>query len=496
MSMEKVRAISDWPELRKVKDIQPFLGFANFYCRFIHNYSNIVVPLTQLTCKDTPWKFTNDCCSAFNLLKKAFTSTLILTHWVPNAPLVVETDALDYAIASILSIIGTNSELLPVTYYLRILSTPELNYDTHDKELLAIFEAFKHWWHYLKGSASLVDVVTAHKNLEYFSSSKVLTRHQAHWSEYLSQFNLTIHFRPGRLRAMPNALTHRWDVYPKEGDRDYARVNPHNLKPMFTQEQLMSSLRATILLALAIRTAVLVDIEQLHKDILAAPPTDSIAQSHLSDPSDPRWSMDSTGLLHLDDRIYVPDTNDLCLRVLCYKHDHPLAGHFSQNCTLELVCCKYTWPGVHTFIKDHVSSCTSCGCAKAPRHRPYGLLKQLPILACPRHSISMDFTEQLPSSNGFTSILIVMDCLLKQGIFILTDDTITSPELSKLFIVHVFSKHGVPSHVTSNRGSEFISHFFHSLRKALGMTLRFTSGYHPEGDGQTEQTNQTLEQYL
>ena len=145
---------------------------------------------------------------------------------------------------------------------------------------------------------------TNHKNLEYFSSSKVLTHHQAHWLEYLSQFNLAICFCPGHLRAKPDALTRCWDVYPKEGDRDYAHVNPHNLKPMFTQEQLVSSLRATILLALAICTAVLVDIEQLHKDILAALPTDSVTQSHLSDTSHPRWSKDSARLLHLDNRIY------------------------------------------------------------------------------------------------------------------------------------------------------------------------------------------------
>ena len=111
MSVEKVKAISDWPEPWKVKDIQSFLRFVNFYCCFIHNYSNIVIPLTQLTRKDTPWKFTDDCHSAFNLLKKAFTSASILTHWVPNALLVVETDTSDYAIAGILSIIGANSEL-------------------------------------------------------------------------------------------------------------------------------------------------------------------------------------------------------------------------------------------------------------------------------------------------------------------------------------------------------------------------------------------------
>jgi len=108
----------------------------------------------------------------------------------------------------------------------------------------------------------------------------------------------------------------------------------------------------------------------------------------------------------------------------------------------------------------------------------------------------MDFIEQLPQSGDFTAILVIVDRLSKQSIFILTTDDITAPQLAQLFLVHVFSKHGVPSHVTSDRGSEFGSHFFRSLRKVLDMKLHFTSGYHPEGDGQTEQVNQTLEQYL
>jgi hypothetical protein len=108
----------------------------------------------------------------------------------------------------------------------------------------------------------------------------------------------------------------------------------------------------------------------------------------------------------------------------------------------------------------------------------------------------MDFIEQLPSSEGYTSILVIVDRFSKQGIFIPTHDTITSLQLAELFVIHVFSKHGVPSHVTSDRGSEFVSHFFRSLGKALDMKLHFTSGYHPEGDRQTERVNQTLEQYL
>jgi len=114
----------------------------------------------------------------------------------------------------------------------------------------------------------------------------------------------------------------------------------------------------------------------------------------------------------------------------------------------------------------------------------------------PWDSISLDFIEHLPPSCGYTSILVIVERLTKQGIFIPTYDTITSAQLAKLFVLYVFSKHGVPGHVTSDRGPEFVSHFFRSLGTALDMKLHFTSGYHPEGDGQTERVNQTLEQYL
>ena len=495
MDTAKVQVIQDWPEPRKVKDIQSFLGFANFYRRFIHEYSDIVVPLTRLTRKDLKWNFSNACRDAFNKLKSAFLSAPVLTHWIPDTPIIVETDASDYAIAAILSIILSDGEIHPVAFHSRTLSTSELNYDTHDKELLAIFEAFQKWRHYLEGSGTPIDVVTDHKNLEYFSTTKLLTRRQARWSEFLSQFNLVIRFRPGKLGTKPDVLTRHWDVYPKEGDSNYTKVNPQNLRPVFTQEQLASSLRASYYSEPILRTVGLMDIGQLHKDILSAQRLDSHCAEHNSN-SDPRWSTDNEGLLRYDDRIWVPDSDDLQLRVLLNSHDHPTAGHYGQNKTMDLVRRNYTWPGVRSYIKNYCKSCTTCARSKAPRHRPYGNLRQLPIPEKPWNSISMDFIEQLPPSLGFTAILVVVDRLSKQSIFIPTHDTITSMQLAQLFVLHVFSKHGVPSHVTSDRGTEFVSHFFRSLGKALDMKLHFTSGYHPEGDGQTERTNQTLEQYL
>ena len=186
MSNDKIKIIQDWPEPKKVKDIQSFLGFANFYCWFIFNYSDIVISLTCLTQKDIPWKFDSSCQDAFNSLKKAFTFAPILTYWISDAQLIVETNASDYALTAILSIVNEDNEVHPVVFHSRTFTVAELNYNTHDKELLAIFEAFKIWRHYLEGPAYLINVVIDHKNLEYFSTTKVLTQRQVRWSKYLS----------------------------------------------------------------------------------------------------------------------------------------------------------------------------------------------------------------------------------------------------------------------------------------------------------------------
>jgi hypothetical protein len=270
MASDKVQTIQEWPEPQKVKDIQSFLDFANFYSRFIYNFSDITIPLTRLTRKNVPFDFGEEVRDAFNLLKSAFSSAPILTNWVPDRPIIVETDASDYALAAILSIQLENSEIHSVAFHSRSFNPTELNYDTHDKELFTIFEAFCIWRHYLDGSALLVDVVTDHKNLEYFSTTKVLNRRQAGWSEYLCQFNIIICFWPGKLGAKPDALTRRWDVYAKEGDNDYAKVNPHNLRPIFTQEQLSSSLRATSLITLVFCGASLMDVERNNFRFLSA----------------------------------------------------------------------------------------------------------------------------------------------------------------------------------------------------------------------------------
>jgi hypothetical protein len=174
MSPEKITAVVDWPLPRKVKDIQSFLGFCNFYRLFIWNYSDITILLTRLTRSNVRWVWSAECQMAFDTLKRAFTEVPVLHHQVPGWQITVETDASD-AIACILSIVGNDGKTHPVVFRSQSLGPSELNYNTHDKELLAIFNAFTQWHHYLEGSALPVDVVMDHKNLEYFATTQVLT---------------------------------------------------------------------------------------------------------------------------------------------------------------------------------------------------------------------------------------------------------------------------------------------------------------------------------
>ena len=177
------------------------------------------------------------------------------------------------------------------------------------------------------------------------------------WSKYLSQFNLVIKFHPSYLGTKLDIFTRWWNIYPKEGNTGYATVNPHNFKPIFTQEQFAASIQATVLLFSFLCTTIVVDLDTLHQDILLALPSDPIATKHIF--TDGQWSMDPNSLL-LDNRIYVPSTSNLYTCVLQYNHDHILTRHYSQNKTLELVCHGYSWPSLHTNIQQFYKFCITC----------------------------------------------------------------------------------------------------------------------------------------
>src|SRR5258705_379658 len=310
----------------------------------------------------------------------------------------VEMDASDHTIAGILLVTTQDNEICPVAFFSRSLQGVEKNYDTHDKELLAIFEAFKNWRHFLEGSAKVIDMVTDHKNLEYFMSSKKLLCRQARWAKFLGQFNMKVQFRLGRLGSKLDALTHRWDIYTEGDNPEPAATNIH---PVFTIKQLTGT-------PVLVRTGTMEDptpSNTLDHDTLAKSITTAYVEDKLTKKIHEQiktanqlnsWT-EQEGCLLFHKQKYLLNKGTLWLHTICDHHDHPTAGHFRETKTTELICCNYHWPGLRCMVGDYIRSCTSCTCTKAMCHKPYSLLKQLPIPGQPWESISMDFIKQLPA---------------------------------------------------------------------------------------------------
>ncbi|KAK1909008.1 hypothetical protein P3342_011085 [Pyrenophora teres f. teres] len=222
MNPKKIQTVQEWPIPKTVKDVQSFLGFANFYRKFIRNYSRITAPLTEITKKDVGFKWEKEHQEAFERLKQVFLEAPVLEMYDPRRKTRVETDASDYALGAVLSQQSEDGKWRPVFYHSRKFSGAELNYDVHDKELLGVVDAFEQWEVYLLGLPHQIDVFSDHQNLTSFMTTKKLNRRQVRWAEMLSQFDFKITHRAGSLNGAADALSRRSDL------REEGHKEPHD----------------------------------------------------------------------------------------------------------------------------------------------------------------------------------------------------------------------------------------------------------------------------
>ncbi|KAK3505934.1 hypothetical protein QTP70_019263 [Hemibagrus guttatus] len=220
MDMVKVRAVTDWPAPTTVRELQRFLGFANFYRRFIRNYSSVAGPLTSLLRgKPKRLAWTDQARAAFQQLKESFTSAPILRHPDPDLPFVVEVDASSSGLGAVLSQRhGEPGKLHPCAYYSRKLTAAECNYDVGNRELLAIKAALEEWRHWLGGARHPFQVLTDHRNLEYLRGAKRLNPRQARWALFFTRFRFTVTYRPGSKNGKADALSRGFET-PSEPTR-------------------------------------------------------------------------------------------------------------------------------------------------------------------------------------------------------------------------------------------------------------------------------------
>ncbi|KAI3355849.1 hypothetical protein L3Q82_004229 [Scortum barcoo] len=207
----KVSAVASWPTPSSRKQLQRFLGFANFYRRFIRGYSTVAAPLTALTSSKVTFQWSVAAKEAFDALKTRFTSAPILIMPDPERQFILEVDASDVGVGAVLSQRSLEDQKLhPCAFFSRRLSPAEKNYDIGNRELLAVKLALEEWRHWLEGSKQPFLVWTDHKNLEYIRSAKRLNSRQAGWSLFLTRFNFTLSYRPGSRNVKPDALSRQF----------------------------------------------------------------------------------------------------------------------------------------------------------------------------------------------------------------------------------------------------------------------------------------------
>jgi hypothetical protein len=496
MDPSKISAIVDWPTPTSAHDILVFLGFANFYRRFIGNYSKIAQPMTSLLKKGVPFEWGTDAQKSFDTLKTAFTTAPVLAHFDPNKPAIIEADSCDVAEGGILSQYGNDGILHPCAFFSRKFNPAELNYEIYDKELMVIVDCLEEWRHHLEGSGHQVKIYTDHKNLLWFTETKRYNRRQARWALSLSRFDFTITYRQGTKQGKPDALSRRPDYGShKRGDRAEAYEETQILKP----SQLLASASHSQISNIDVELAQ--DIKNaLPNDPNIGPYLGNLRDNHSPEDADEQAYLEpfamEDGLVLKDGLVYIPDDNRIKVKILKACHDSTTAGHPGEAKTLELLTRDYFWPRMRQFVNEYVKSCETCARNKTPRHRPHGQLHPLPIPPGPWSSVSMDYIVELPSSSGFDAVYVCVDRFTKMAHFIPTTTHVTAEESANLYLRHVFKNHGLPTDIVSDRGTQFTSRFSSALLELCGIKSNKSTAFHPQSDGQTERVNQVLEQYI
>ena len=206
MELDRISTIVHWPTPEPIREVQVLLEFTNSYPQFIRKYAKVATPISDLlkkaenprTSKQVKWEWTWDAELAFWKLKRAFTDAPILNNLDPAKPILLQTDASGFGIAGILNQYDGFGILRLVNFESPKCTGAEQNYDTYVGELFAIVETMKQWRHYLEGANHKVLIQCDHKNLEYFQTSKLLSRRQARWAEILSSYDFVIEHLEGK----------------------------------------------------------------------------------------------------------------------------------------------------------------------------------------------------------------------------------------------------------------------------------------------------------
>ena len=446
MDEKKLEAIEKWKPSTSVKGIQSFTGFANFYRKFILDFSNIVTPLNLLTHKGEPWIWTQLQQRAFERLKHIFSSAPVLRIPDMTRPFTIMTNASLLAAGAVLMQADKNSDLHPCTYFSRTFSSAQHNYDIYDRELLTVILALEEWHQYLQGTMHPITIITDHKNLSYIKDPRKLSRRQARWSLFLQDFDIQWQVTPGTKMAPADALS-RCDHVDTTQDNQEMSICP---EPIVIQ---------ALDLALAQKIQSSTESDPLVLQALESLKVGSplFPRSTMKD-----WHM-TNGHLYFKGRMYIPPYEQQA--IVQSIHDSPTTGHAGCFWTKALLERDFWWPGLSSFVNAFISGCAICQQNKVNHHPTCPPLAPISSSSTlPFKQLSVDLITDLPPLNGHDSLMVVVDHSLMKGVILIPClKTIDAAGAAKHFLHHVFKRFGLHDSLISDRGPQFASAFAREL---------------------------------
>jgi len=440
-------------------------------------------PLSNLTKKDSTWTWGKEQQNAFEVLKKAFTTAPVLR--IPNDKdlFKLSTDASDFATGAVLSQKDMQTNLwYPVAFFFKSLDVHERNYEIYDKELLAVIRGLEEYRHHLEGHLYKVEIWLDHQNLIFFRTAQKLTRRQTRWALFMTRFDFVLYHKIGKTMQAEDPLSRRADY---EMGTDLDNMNQVLLKSKFFA---INALEATHempindeIILKKVKAALLLDeVTKDYKTLLKSGPREF--GKSLQD-----WNYEN-GLLLYREKVYIPHSveDTLQQQIIKIHHDLPSAEYPDWWKTYESVSRNYWWPGMTTFVKKYVTGCDMYQRMKNCPQQPFRPLVPNKVPNRPWEIISMDLITQLPESNSYNTICVIVDRLTKRAYFIPINNQFSSKNMAQLLYDKVYPLHGLPLQIISDRGVQYSAELFQEWYKILGIESTMLIAYYPQTDGQTE----------